>query len=209
MILYLLYSMIISHISYVFSPLISIVFIKGLFNYVNNNVYFLAIYLGFIIKNIKSIKKIDFKTYIKLFIFLIFDVLKLFIYKNNLWITIICFTIYLINCLIIHFKLNFNSYKKIIFISSIFFPISICTYLSNTYNEKNSQIFNTYLLMEYIFLIISLNPLMLLNISITTLIKVIAISLFSFLIFEIRIKKRRNIFITIFLLLIFVYYLLL
>lgn len=178
--------------------------ITKIFYYSNNSVLFFGIIFGILIKTLIDNKnKHNIKKVSKFIIFIIIDIIKIFLIKYNLVFIIISLLISL-------FFINYKPYKNQIFIKIflhiiyIIFPISSYQIVRSIYNN-NLKILYTVPTFIYIFIT---NYKVLLTSSYKNIVICILMMIISYYFYNNK-NKKRNIIIIFLLILYLIYYLML
>ena len=199
MIIYFLYTYIIKNLIYFLSINETVNIIKFIFYESNNNIYFIFILLGILIKELK-LNKIKFKNNYKLYIFIFIDIIKIIFIKYSISLILLTLIISIINYYILNIFKDNKSYKIINFIAYIILPIS-SLYITNLYFDKCNK--SLLVLSNVITIILSFNMSIIFNLRIDTYIKSIILLLLSYGVYNH--KKRRNI-LCFFMILYLIYY---
>lgn len=205
MLFYFLYTLIFNNLLYLINVKEIYLLVINLFDNVNNNYFFLGIFIGIFFKLIYfSIKKFKDKRTYKYALLSLLDIFKILFISYNIYLIILGLVISLI--LKYFLKNNYissNLIKLLLIIIYIFTPILIIFILNSIYNKNDLS--EVLLSFEVLVFIILFKPFELINVSIKTMIGFIIIFLFTFNTLKKSIKKR-NIILIFLLIITLIYY---
>ena len=205
MLFYFLYILIFNNLLYLINVKEIYLLVINLFENVNNNYFFLGIFIGIFFKLIYfSIKKFKDKRTYKYALLSLLDIFKILFISYNIYLIILGLIVSLI--LKYFLKSNYissNLIKLFLIIIYIFTPILIIFILNSIYNKNDLS--EVLLSFEVLVFIILFKPFELTNVSIKTMIGFIIIFLFTFNTLKKSIKKR-NIILIFLLIITLIYY---